>query len=95
MSIIGFRGVSSCMISCVINLGLVGWGLFLIGHGWDLRQSGGGLMREGAATFLAGGLFLFLTALAGIIHAMFSLRTIANDSESPRHARVRSLDTTS
>ena len=83
MSNIGFRGITSCMISCAINLGLAALGLFLIEKGWDLRQYGGELMREGSATFLAGGVFLFLAGLAGIVHAMISLRLLVTSKRPP------------
>ena len=93
MSILGFRSMLSCMISCAINLGLVAWGLFLLGQGWNLPQTGGDLTRDGAATLLAGGLFLFLVGVAGIVHAMIGLRLLA---KSNRHqlAPAPSVDTT-
>lgn len=93
MSSIGLRGVTSCMISCAINLGFAAWGLYVLGNGWDLRQSGGDFIREGSATFLAGGLFLFLAGLAGIIHAMISLGLLVKRSKRPPLARASSLDT--
>lgn len=95
MSMFAYRGVTSCIMSCAINLCLMVWGLYLVQHGWDLRQNGGELMQEGSATLLAGGVFLSLAALAGIVHAIMSLRTIAKTRSKQRPlVRARSADTT-
>ena len=75
------RAITS-IVSAVISLGLMAWALFLIDYGWDLRQSGSKLMREGAFTFLAGGVLLFVAALAGIIHAGIKLRRLARRCQS-------------